>query len=65
MMPCNLCEIKPCTKPGAYTIALEGSSWCGWDSMFYNGCICNWGKIIFFILLILILILLYYYWYKL
>lgn len=59
VMPCSICETKPCTKPGAYTKALEGSSWCGWDSMFYNACICNWKLI--FVLVVLITILLIFY----
>ena len=60
VMPCSTCEIKPCTKPGAYTKALEGSSWCGWDSLFYNGCICHWGKILLFVLILILLIV--YFW---
>lgn len=53
VMPCSVCDIKPCTKPGAYTKTLEGSSWCGWDSYIYTTCLCNW-KLILIILIILI-----------
>lgn len=62
IMPCSLCDPKPCTKPGAYTRALEGSSWCGWDSWFYSGCICHWGKILIIGFLIIALIIWYCYW---
>jgi len=63
VMPCSMCESKPCTKPGAYTIALEGSSWCGWDSLFYNACICNWKKILALLILVIILIVVYYFYF--
>lgn len=59
VMPCSVCEIKPCTKPGAYTKSLEGSSWCGWDSYIYNTCLCNWKKIVFFILIIFLILFFY------
>ena len=62
VMPCSMCEPKPCTKEGAYTIALEGSSWCGWDSLFYNACICNW-KFVMFILLLIILVIVWYFYF--
>lgn len=61
LMPCSLCDPKPCTKKGAYTRALEGSSWCGWDSLIYGGCICNWGKIALIIILIIAIFIWYYY----
>ena len=57
IMPCNSCDPKPCTKPGAYTKALEGSSWCGWDSFFYTGCICNWKLILFLFVLFVLFVL--------
>ena len=63
IMPCSSCEPKPCTKPGAYTIALEGSSWCGWDSLFFNACVCNWKLFLILIFLIILLLLLWYYSY--
>ena len=56
LMPCSACDKKPCTKPGAYTIALEGSSWCGWDTYIFTGCICYWKYILLIILLILIIL---------
>ena len=59
VMPCNVCDTKPCTKPGAYTKALEGSSWCGWDSYIYTSCMCNSKKILILILAIIILIYIY------
>ena len=62
VMPCSSCESKPCTKPGAYTKALEGSSWCGWDSFFYTGCVCHWGKILLIILIVIVLFIWYYYY---
>lgn len=55
IMPCSSCENLPCTKPGAYTRALKGSSWCGWDSYLFVTCSCNWGKILFIIFIILML----------
>lgn len=62
VMPCSMCDTKPCTKPGAYTMALEGSSWCGWDSVVYGTCVCHWGKIIVGVgLIIIILLLLWFY----
>lgn len=61
VMPCSACDPKPCTKPGAYTKALEGSSWCGWDSFLYTSCACNWGKILMFFLVIIIIIVLFYF----
>ncbi len=61
VMPCSICDPKPCTKKGAYTKALEGSSWCGWDSLFYNTCVCNLRKILLIILLIILLLTSYYF----
>jgi len=62
VMPCSMCDPKPCTKKGAYTKALEGSSWCGWDSYIYSSCVCHY-YILFILVLIIILILYYYYKY--
>lgn len=63
LMPCSVCDVKPCTKPGAYTKALEGSSWCGWDSYIYTGCMCNWDKILSVFILVLLVVFYWYYFY--
>lgn len=60
LMPCSLCDPKPCTKPGAYTKALEGSSWCGWDSYIYGSITCNWK--LFLLIIITILLIVIYFW---
>ena len=60
VMPCNACDEKPCTKLGAYTKALEGSSWCGWDSLLYNGCLCHWEKILLVVLFIIVFLIIIY-----
>lgn len=62
VMPCSTCDLKPCTKPGAYTKALEGSSWCDWDSYVYNKCLCNWKKILFIILIFVLIIIYLFFW---
>jgi mannosyltransferase OCH1-like enzyme len=42
---CDICSVKPCTV-GNYTDVLEGTSWCGKDTMFYNWIFCNSYRIV-------------------
>jgi mannosyltransferase OCH1-like enzyme len=39
---CNVCSEKPCTTNGAYTIILEGSSWCSNDTNVFSFFYCNY-----------------------
>jgi mannosyltransferase OCH1-like enzyme len=38
---CNFCDSYPCFKEGTYLKQLEGLSWVGKDTKFYNFCYCH------------------------
>lgn len=57
IMPCSVCNIN-CYTCDSFLKPLEGSSWIGWDTMFYNFWLCNWKTVIAFVISILLLLLL-------
>ncbi len=61
LVPCSVCDPKPCYKEGSYTKILEGSSWCGVDTFIYTGCMCNWKKILIFIVVLIVLVFIFIY----
>lgn len=56
IMPCSICNLK-CSTKGAFLKPLEGSSWIGYDTMFYNFFLCNWKKLVFLLICILLTLL--------
>jgi hypothetical protein len=63
-MPCSVCNIK-CFTEGAYLKPLEGSSWIGYDTMFYNFFLCNWKTLVVLLIYLLVILLTLYILYKL
>lgn len=62
--PCSVCEIGRYVNKDAYIIPLEGMSWIGYDTMFYNYWLCHWKETVLSIILVIIatvLIILAYY----
>lgn len=58
VMPCSVCDNVVCDADGAFLRPLEGQSWVGVDSKFYNFVICHYTEIIFVFVVIILLILL-------
>jgi hypothetical protein len=56
IMPCSICNIN-CSTCESYLRPLEGSSWIGWDTIFYNFWLCHWKKVIIILILFLLLLL--------
>ncbi len=57
IMACSICDDKPCQLKDSYAINLEGSSWIGNDTRFYNFCLCHWKKIVPIIIVIIAIII--------
>jgi len=56
IMPCNICNIN-CSTCDSYLRPLEGSSWTGWDTKFFNFWMCYWKVVIIFLISFLLLLL--------
>ena len=63
IMPCSICDLK-CSTKGSYLRPLEGSSWIGFDTMFYNFFLCNWQPLVAFLICLFILIIVFYILYR-
>ena len=63
IMPCNICNIE-CYTCDSFLKPLEGSSWIGWDTMFYNFWLCHWKKVVGFVICILLLLIIAWIVYK-
>lgn len=63
VMPCSICNLD-CSTCDAYLKPLEGSSWIGFDTMFFNFWLCHWKKVVGFVICILILLLFVWILYK-
>ena len=63
VMPCSICNIN-CSTCDSYLRPLEGSSWIGWDTVFYNFWLCHWKKVVLFVICLLILLLITWGLYK-
>lgn len=59
VMPCSICNLN-CSTCESYLRPLEGSSWIGWDTMFYNFWLCNWKVVVAFLICILFLLLVFW-----
>ena len=57
IMPCSICNIN-CSTCDSYLRPLEGSSWIGWDTSFYNFWLCNYRIVIAFLICLLLIFLL-------
>jgi len=57
ILPCSICNIKCKPQKGAYVRQLEGSSWNGFDTKFFNFFMCNYRELIIAIVLILLVLL--------
>jgi mannosyltransferase OCH1-like enzyme len=64
IMPCSVCNIK-CSTEGSYLKPLDGSSWIGYDTMFYNFFLCNWKTLIVLLIYLLLILFTLYILYKL
>lgn len=58
-IPCSICNINCTPPPDAYLKPLEGGSWNGIDSKFYNTCLCNSDILITFLIILILIIFLY------
>lgn len=58
-MPCSACNIKCDISDDCYLQPLEGGSWNGIDSKFYNTCMCNWKPLAIIIIAIVLLIFIF------
>jgi len=66
-MPCSACNLDCDIPEDAYLRPLEGGSWNGWDSKFYNMCMCHYdtlAPVILLIIILVILLLLYFFVYR-
>jgi len=57
IIPCTICDEKPCCSEGGYIRLLGGSSWSGKDTGFYTYLFCNQKKIIICLVLLVIKII--------
>ena len=60
VMPCSICEMPYCNTSNSWIKPLQGCSWIGWDTTFFNVFLCHWKKmigILIFVILVIVLIL--------
>lgn len=62
LAPCSVCDL-PCVydKDKVYAYAIEGSSWAGYDTLFYNSCLCHWDIYILIVVILLMLLAVWIY----
>jgi mannosyltransferase OCH1-like enzyme len=58
--PCNICNLHCPLSSTALLHQLEGGSWNGWDSRFYNWWLCNWKSVIVALLLSILAVIIGY-----
>lgn len=56
IIPCTICDEKPCCLEGGYVRLLGGTSWSGSDTDFYTFLFCKQRYIVMFIILVVIIV---------
>lgn len=54
LLPCGMCDEKPCSNEDSYTILVDGCSWLEFDSKVYNFFYCKGRKVLYIIIVILL-----------
>lgn len=52
--PCSVCDLHCRTSDQSLVHQLEGGSWNGWDSRFYNWWLCNWRGVVIIVALFIL-----------
>jgi len=61
LLPCSVCDERPCEVEGSYCRVLGGSSWAGADTEFFIYMHCHWIKVTIILSIIVILLVIVYY----